>query len=141
DSNAGEMTTGGMAADIEASGIAAKACGVLVDPGDTAADLIGHHAQVAARRVDMDEVQDDIVDTGIDEEIGGIGEVFGCAEQPSSAMNKDEDRRVRRARRKDVKALDRRRAIGKSLGRAEPLARRLAVRGDALRILAARRCV
>src|SRR5436190_8397321 len=38
-----QMPAGGMSADVQPTRITAKTRGVLVNPGDAAANLIGHH--------------------------------------------------------------------------------------------------
>ena len=53
------MTARGMAAHIESVRIAAEARGILINPGDGAAYLVRHHAQVAIGGLDGDEIEHD----------------------------------------------------------------------------------
>ena len=105
-----------------------KLAGVLVDPGDGAAHLLGHRHQVAAGLIDIDEVEHDEVRAG----------VHITARRRSNAPWHARPATRRRARtpctgafgfacREDIEAFDWRRAIGKALGFAEALPHKLAV--------------
>src|SRR6201982_1059505 len=83
-----------MTAYVDSVGIASEARGVLVDPGDAAAYLRRHHAEVPARLLHRNEVQCDVMRPGIDEHLGGIAVLFRGAHEPVSAMDEDEDRRI-----------------------------------------------
>ena len=63
--HAGEMRARRMAGHVDAVRIAAEARGILADPGDSAAHLLGHRHQVAAGLIDVDEVEHDEVRAGV----------------------------------------------------------------------------
>src|SRR5262249_61279943 len=58
--HAGEMSAGGMAADIDPLAIAVEALGVAIDPADGAAHLIGHDHEIAAGLEHVVEVEHDV---------------------------------------------------------------------------------
>src|ERR1043166_6097368 len=116
-----------MAADVDALGVAAEARGVLAHPGDTAAYLCGHDAEIAARFVDVVEVEGDVVRAGRDEHFRREAVILGRAELPSAAVDEHEPRRVRRLAAVDVELLDLARPIGDALRGADARAHGLAV--------------
>src|SRR5262245_40829062 len=81
------MPAGGMSSDVKATRVAAKTCGVFVNPCDAATNLISHHAEVAARRPDRNEVECDVMRAGIDEHFCRIGIVLSLAAEPCTAVN------------------------------------------------------
>ena len=90
--HAAEMTAQGMAADIEPFRIATETRRVPIGPGDGAAHLLGHDAQIAVRRADRNEIQHDVMRAGIDQHFGRIGIVLGLAAEPGAAMDEDEEK-------------------------------------------------
>ena len=130
--DAAEVTAGGMAADIDALGIAAEAFGILVDPGDGAADLRHQHAEVAAGGLHPDEVERDVMRPGIDEHLRRKTGILRRAPAPCAAMHVNEDRRARLAGAIDIELFDIGRTIGHAPRNADARPRRLAVAGEAL---------
>src|SRR6185437_16999796 len=90
--HAAEMAARGMAADKEPIRIAAEALGILVDPGDGALHLLGHHADIAIGAARLDEIEHDEGGAGIVEQLGGVAIFLGLAVEPGAAMDEDEDR-------------------------------------------------
>ena len=130
--DAAEVTAGGMAADIDALGIAAEAFGILVDPGDGAADLRHQHAEVAASGLHPDEVERDVMRPGIDEHLRRKTGILRRAPAPRAAMHVNEDRRARLAGAIDIELFDIGRTIGHAPRRADARPRGLADAGEAL---------
>src|SRR5260370_14954774 len=118
-----------MAANIEAVPVTTKFLGILVDPGDSAAHLIRHHAEIPSGFLDGDKVESDVVSAGIYEHLGREGIILGFSAKPSPAMNEDKDRCVRALRAIYVEFLDFRRAIRFAHGIPDATSHRLA-RGD-----------
>jgi hypothetical protein len=79
--------------------------------------------------------------TGIDKHLGGITVIPRRSVKPRSAMNENEDRRVRFSRAIDIELLDLARPVGKTQRLAEPRAHGVADARDALRDLVAHRRV
>src|SRR5262245_8498699 len=121
------MPAGGMSTDVEPVRIATKTRGVLVNPGNAAANLIGHHLQIAARRLDCNEVEHHEMCTGIDEHFCRIGVVLGFADQPCTTMDEHEYWRIRPRRAMDVELLGLGRPIRFAPWCSNPRARQLAV--------------
>src|SRR5207253_123565 len=119
---------------------AAERGGVLVDPGDRAAHLLRHLAEIAARLPDLDEVERDEIGAGVDEYLGRIRIVARRAAEPGAAVDEHEDRRAGFARLVDVALLAVARTVGKAQRLAEPAAPRGAgARDTLLNLVAARR--
>ena len=129
--DAAEVAARGMAADIDALGIAAKAFGILVDPGDGAADLRRQHAEVAANGLHPDEVERDVMRPGIDEHLRRKPGILRRAPAPRAAVHVNEDRRARLAGAIEVELFDIGRAIGRAPRRADARPRGLAAAGEA----------
>ena len=87
-----------MRREIEPIGIAAERLGVAIDPADRAPHLLDHRKQAAARVVDVDEVEHDVMRAGVHERLGQERVVGGAVGAPGAAMDEDVDRRIRRAR-------------------------------------------
>jgi hypothetical protein len=124
-----EMGARGMAADIEAVGVAAEARRVAVDPGDRTADLIGHRKQAAIGILDPDKIGHDVMRAGADEHLGRRRIGLGQTRPPRAAMDEDKDRGGVAVGTEDVQLLDRARAIGQPQRRADAGAGPLAVAG------------
>src|SRR4051812_10400063 len=92
---AAEVAAGGEPANIERVGVAAEACGVLVDPGHRPPALIDHGHQVAVELGHVVEIDRDEMRTGLDERLRQIGGLARAAAAPGAAMQEDQDRRVR----------------------------------------------
>ena len=82
-----------MAADIDPVRVAAEARGVAVDPGDRAADLLGHREQAAAGILHRGEIRRDEMRPGAHEHLGRRGILVRRAGAPRAAVDEDEDRR------------------------------------------------
>ncbi len=95
-----------MANEVEAIGVAAEAGGVAIDPGNGATHLLGHRKQASSRVVDGDEIENDAMGAGPDEQLGLDRIVGGPVATPSSAMHEDIDRGVRPRGAEDVEFLD-----------------------------------
>jgi len=67
--DAAEVSAAGMTAYVDSVGISAETRGVLVDPGDTAAYLRRHHAEMSTGLLDRNEVQGDVMRPGLDEHL------------------------------------------------------------------------
>ena len=117
---------------MDAIGIATKARGVPVDPGDGAPHLIRHRHQIAARLDHVDEVQDDMMRASTHEQFGCECIVFGETTLPRAAMHEDADWRVRGGRRIQIERLVGGWAIGDTAWRPQPLAGNVAVAGVTL---------
>jgi hypothetical protein len=113
--DAAKMTARGMAANIEAIGITAEACGVLVYPGNETAHLRRHRAEITARILRRDEIERDKVRPGFDERLGGVAGVLGRSDQPVAAVDEDEDRGVGTVGLVNVEPLDLGRPVGDAL--------------------------
>jgi hypothetical protein len=128
-------------------GVAAEAFGVAPHPGERAAYLPIYRGQIAARLIDIDEVDDDGMSAGAHERLGREGVFRSTAAAPSAAMDKDIHRRThwrsailrpsarssrtgRRGGSIDVEALLLARPVGYALRRAEGFSRPLARGGD-----------
>src|SRR5262249_7988931 len=107
-----------MAANVDPLGITTKTPGVLIDPGDAAANLIGHGHQVSACLDDVVEVEHSKMSAGVDEHLGVMSIALRQSSAPSAAMHKDIDRRVPSLGRIEIKRLDRCRPVGEPLRRA-----------------------
>src|SRR5204863_216276 len=83
-----------MAADIDPLAVAAKACGIFVDPGDRAANLLGHREKAAAGILHPDKIRHDVMRAGAGEHLGRRGIGLGRPRPPGAAMDKDKDRRA-----------------------------------------------
>ena len=94
ESATGEMSAGRVASDIDALRIAADARGILVDPGNGAADLLHHRHQVAASVLHLHEIEHDKIRAGVHEHFRGKGEFLGLTVAPRAAVDVDIDRRV-----------------------------------------------
>src|SRR5262249_26919454 len=125
----------GVPADVEPVGVAAIARRVLVGPGDAASDLVSHHPEVAARRLDGDEIERDVDRAGADEQLRRVAKILRLAPEPGAAVDEHEDRRFRPPGAVDVELLDLGRTVGNAHRRAEPGARQLAVRRPSLSAL------
>src|SRR5215467_5533778 len=84
------MPAGGMSTDVKPVRVATKTRGVFVNPGDAATNLIGHHAQITARRLDCNEVERHEMRAGIDKHFRRISVVLGFATQPRTAVDEHE---------------------------------------------------
>src|SRR3954465_3593962 len=111
-----------MTAYVDSVGIASEARGVLVDPGDTATYLRRHHTEVPAHLLHRDEVQCDVMRSGIDEHLGGIAVLFCGAHKPVPAMDEDEDRRIGAVGPIDFELFDLRRSVCGTLRHADACA-------------------
>src|SRR5258708_16663974 len=88
------MPTRGEAADVEAASVAVEALGVLVDPGDAAPNLVGHHAEIAAGFLDLHEVERGVVRAGVVKHLGRVARRPRRAGAPAAAVEVAGDRRV-----------------------------------------------
>ena len=109
-----------------------KLSALRADPGDAAPHLVVHREQVAARLVDIDEVEDDAVRAGAHQRLGQQRVVGRLVAPPGAAVDENVDRRVLDAAVENVERLDLGRPVGDALRIAEPRARPLA-RGVAAR--------
>src|SRR5438874_2534792 len=112
------MRTGGLTADIDPIAVAAEARGVLIDPGDGAAILVGHREQAAADILHPGEIGRDVMRPGPHEHFGGGVVVRRLAAGPGAAMNEHEYRRPLARGSEDVELLD----LGGAVGYAPRLA-------------------
>jgi len=88
------MRAGGMRRDIEALAVAAESLRVAPRPGNGAAHLLVHREQIAARLLDVDEVEDEAMRTGANERFGLQVIIRPLVAPPGAAVNKDVDRRT-----------------------------------------------
>ena len=116
-----------MAGHVETARVAIEMPGVAVDPGDRVAHLLGHRHQAAARLLDADEVEHDVVRAGGDQHLGREREVLCPALAPGAAMDEHHHRRARARGGVEVERLDRRGPVGEPGRRAEAGARNFAV--------------
>src|SRR4051794_24299535 len=116
------MRTGGLTADIDPIAVGAKARGVLVDPGDGAANLVGHRQQAAADILHPGEIGGDVMRPGAHEHFGRGVVVRRLAAGPGAAMNEHEYRRPLARGSEDVELLDLGGAVGDSPRLAEAAA-------------------
>jgi hypothetical protein len=82
-----------LATDIELVRVAAEMRGIVVYPGDRAADLICKHHEAAADILHSGEVGYDIMCTGGEEHLDRSREILLAAAAPGAAMDEDEVRR------------------------------------------------
>src|SRR3981189_1792922 len=122
------MRTGGLTADIDPIAVGTKARGVLVDPGDGAANLVGHWAQAAADILHPGEIGGDVMRPGTHEHFGRGVVVRRLAADPGAAMNEHEYRRPLAPGTEDVELLNFGGAVGDAgrLSDAGPGARAVA---------------
>ena len=122
--------------------VAAEALGVAVDPGERAAHLLVHRKQIAAGLIDVDEVDDDAMRAGADQQLGLQRVVGRDVPPPRAAVNEHVDRRAFDAAVEDVEALVLARPVGDALrhgrgwrgpARSPPSAARRSARGSAPR--------
>src|SRR5947208_16075530 len=122
-----------MAADIDPLAIAAKACGIFVDPGDRAANLLGNREKAAAGILYPDKIRHDVMRAGAGEHLGRRGIGLGRPRPPGAAMDKDKDRRAAAIGipigAEEVELLDLGRAVRQAQRRPDALAGAFAV-GD-----------
>src|SRR5256885_193256 len=115
-----------MAADIDPLAVAAKACGIFVDPGDRAANLLGHREKAAAGILYPDKIRHDVMRAGAGEHLGRRGIGLGRPRPPGAAMDKDKDRRAAAIGipigAEEVELLDLGRAVRQSQRRPDALA-------------------
>src|SRR5450759_10962 len=135
------MAAGRVTADVKSTGIATEASGIFISPGDAAAHLLGHDADVAVRCAHRDEVKRDVVHAGIDKKFSREAVVLGFATQPTAAMNEHKNRRIGRFSRIDIEAFDRRRSVSEPLRRAKMGACLIAACRVPLKNLADERCI
>ena len=141
ESNTAKVAAGGMAADIKAAGVAAVTRRILESPGDSAPHLIGHHADVAVRAADIDEIKSDVIHPGVDKQLGRIAVILSRAGPPGAAMDEHEDRRIGCPGGIEIERFDRRRPVSEPLRRAETAARLVAARGITLENLPQQRSI
>ena len=125
------MPTRRLATDIEPIGVTVETSGILIDPSDGAADLVGENHQVAADILNPSEVGNDVMRVGGQEHLGWTGEILRAPAAPSPAMDEYEDRRQFASGAVYVQSLDLGRAIGDALGLADTMARQFAVADSA----------
>src|SRR5437764_2409021 len=113
------MRTGGLTADIDPIAVAAEARGVLVDPGDGAANLVGHRKQAAADILHPGEIRDDVMRPGAHEHFGRGVVVRRLAAGPGAAINEHEYRRPLARGSEEVEPLDLGGTVGDAPRRAE----------------------
>src|ERR1043166_9818639 len=92
------MRAGGMAADVDPLAVTTKARGIFVDPGDGAANLLGHGEEAAGGILHPDKIGHHVMRAAANEHLGRRGIGFGRARPPRAAMDKDKDRRPATAR-------------------------------------------
>ena len=92
--------------------------GVTIDPGDSAAHLLGHRQKTATHVLHPGEVRHHEMGPGVDEQLGCKGVVLGQATAPRPPMDEDIDRRAGACGAVDVECLDRGRTVGIELGSA-----------------------
>jgi len=83
------MAAGGVAADKKSAGVAAESGGVFVGPCDGVAHLLRHDADIALRRADGNEIENDKIDPGIHKEFGRKCVVLRFAAPPGAAVHED----------------------------------------------------
>src|SRR5437899_8538572 len=123
-----EMGARGMTGKVEPVRVAAELLRVAIDPGDGAADLVGHHGQISAEFLHGREIQNDEVRSSVHERLRGKSVVLREPAAPSPSVNKYVDRSVGTPRGEHVESLDGRRTIGESQRVPQPSARDFAVR-------------
>src|SRR5262249_26991450 len=101
------MGARGIARDIDAIGISAKALGITMHPRHGAADLVAERQETPPHVLNRGEVRNDEMRTRVDEELGREGGIFGEACAPSAPMDEDVDRSIGAFGGVDVEALDR----------------------------------
>ena len=97
-----------------------KLAALRKNPGDRPTHLLGHREQAPAGVRDTGEVGDDVVRASADEHLGRRRIALGVTAKPRTAVDEDEDRRVRLGGAKKVELLDPALAIGAALGLANP---------------------
>src|SRR4029077_1166893 len=111
-----KMAAGGVAADKKPTAVAAESGGVFVGPCDGVADLLRHDADIALRRADGNEIENDKIDPGIYKEFGGKCVVLRFAAPPGTAVHEDKNRCVWRPGRKYIEGFYRRCPVAETLG-------------------------
>src|SRR5581483_10001919 len=128
----GQMQTRRVCRDIKSLPIAAELMRVAPRPGDGAAHLLVHRKQVAASLLDVDEIGDQAMRSGMDQRLGLEVIVRPLVAPPCAAVDEKIDRRVRRRRAENIESLVFARPVRNALRRTQDRARPLA-RGDAAR--------
>src|SRR5438067_3549345 len=126
------MRTGGLAADMDLIAVAAKTRGIVVDPGDRAADLFSHRKQAAADILHPGKIGNDIMRPGAHEHLGRGVVVRRLAASPGAAMNEYKHRRPLARGAEDVEPLNLCGAVRDARRLAEAGAGPRAVAGPAL---------
>src|SRR5438552_813713 len=119
-------------AHMDPVGVATEALGVFVDPGDGAADLVGHREQAAAEILHPGKIGGDVMRPSPHEHFGRGVVVRRFAAGPGAAMNKHEYRRPLARGSEDVEPLDLGGAVGDARRLAEAAAGARAVARPAL---------
>ena len=81
-----------LATDVKSVWVGVEMRGIVVYPGDRAADLIGKHHEAAADILHPGEVGHDIMRTGGEEHLGWSSEILRAAAAPAATVDKHEDR-------------------------------------------------
>ena len=121
-----------MRRNVKPLAIAAKTFGVAPGPGQRAAHLLVHREKIAARLLDIDEVDDDGVRAGLQQRLGLQGVIGRLVAAPGAAMDENIDRSVCRGGAEYIEAFVFARPVGDALRRPQNRPRPFA-RGDAAR--------
>src|SRR3954468_11502635 len=113
-----------MPGNVETIWISAEAPRVVINPRNSATDLVGHRHETAAGVLDLDKVEHDVVCASVDKHFGGKSKLLCRAVSPCAAMDIDHNRRFSPRGSIDVELLDIGRSIGKSKRRSQALQRR-----------------
>src|SRR5215469_17377609 len=108
-----------MASDVEPGRVGVETRRIVVYPSNRTADLIRKHHEAASDILYPGEVGHDIMRAGSKKHFGRGREILGAAAAPSTAMDKDEDRRQSAAGAVDVELLNLRRSISEAFGLAD----------------------
>ena len=121
-----------MGRNVKPLAIAAKIFGIAPGPGQRAAHLLVHRQKIAARLLDIDEVDDDGMRAGMHQRLGLQGIIGRLVAAPGAAVDEHIDGCIRRGGAKNIEPLVFAWPIGDALRRAQDRPRPFA-RGDAAR--------
>ncbi len=121
-----------MRRNVKPLAVAAKTFGVAPRPGQRATHLLVHRKKIAARLLDIDEVDDDGMRAGLQQRLGLQGVIGRLVAAPGAAVDEHIDGGVRRGGAKDIEPFVFARPIGDALRRPQDRPRPFAG-GDAAR--------